>query len=97
MTQISVEQDAVEALLAKYRSFIDDVDAALAAFPGAVDGGLASEKIGIIVENVVHLGTLATMVEEALCRASSEVVAALLDGDQDAADVFAGLEGYGLL
>ncbi|KTR85575.1 hypothetical protein [Leucobacter chromiiresistens] len=97
MTQISVEQDAVEALLAKYRSFIDDVDAALAAFPGVVDGGLASEKIGIIAEAVVRLGKLAMVAEEALCQVTSEVVEALLDEDQDAADVFAGLEGYGLL
>ncbi len=97
MTQISVEQDAVESLLVKYRSFIDDVDAALAAFPGVVDGGLASEKIGIIAEAVVRLGKLATVAEEALCQVTSEVVEALLDEDQDAADVFAGLEGYGLL
>ena len=65
MTQISVDQDVVESLLGKYRSFIDDVDAALEAFPGVVDGGLASEKIGIIVENVVHLGTLATCAHRA--------------------------------
>ena len=97
MTRISVEQEVIASILNKYSSVVDDVDGELASFPGVTDGGAASAKIGVIAENAMQVGTLATVVEHALCDVTTEVVAALLSDDEDAADVFAGLDGYGAL
>lgn len=97
MNEVSVDREVMSSLVKKYLSFVDEIALALDKFPGATDGGPASNHIGAVAVGAMEVATLSAVVEAALCQVTDDVVDSLLADDQDAADVFAGLEGYGKL
>lgn len=95
MSNIRVERDEMRAILKRPEDIVQELNAALGGFSGTVDGGVASDKLALIVRIALEGAQLAADAANAICAVSREALddQMLTDGEvTESIDRFSGKE-----
>jgi hypothetical protein len=88
MSEISVDRAGMEQTFARVLPLVDDLDTALAAIPGAPNGGIATELIGLVMAAASDSAGVAADSYRALVAIARDVMGDLTDNDANAAKEF---------
>lgn len=83
MSEISVERDFMEELLKKPEAFADDLRTELGTPPAAFDGGIASERIAVILRISMESAQLAADLSTTVCTIAREALADQMATEED--------------
>jgi hypothetical protein len=86
MSEISVDQYGMERLLRAQNDAIDEIKKALDAMPGAVDGGMASAMIGLLMTNAAEVASVVAGPHRALVAIAADVLDDLGTTEQQVQD-----------
>ncbi|GAA3593054.1 hypothetical protein GCM10022198_16160 [Klugiella xanthotipulae] len=74
MSTIKVERDEMSALLKKTETAEGTLNTALAGFSSSADGGIASDKIALIVRIALESAQMASNAAHGVCEVSRQAI-----------------------
>lgn len=74
MSNIRVDRDDMKSLLKKPETIEQELHTALGGFSGSVDGGVASDKLALVVRIALEGAQLAADAANAICAVSREAL-----------------------